>query len=127
MTTKHTPDTPWRTFKGVEDEPDRWTVVTDYGYHIATIENGAPGDCCDTEEANARRIAAAPDLLAALENLLPIAAKLIDESYDMGHTDYPSGNISEVIRAQAAIGRVYGQNDAVMPCEASASTPCSPS
>jgi hypothetical protein len=66
MIAKHTGDTPWRTFKGSDDEPERWTVVSDYGYLIATIENGAPGDSLDTEEANASLIAAAPDLLEAV-------------------------------------------------------------
>jgi hypothetical protein len=38
----------------------------DVGYLVATIENGAPGDFCDTEYANARLIAAAPELFEAL-------------------------------------------------------------
>lgn len=38
-------------------------------YFIALIHNGAPGDTLETEAANARLIAAAPDLLAALESL----------------------------------------------------------
>lgn len=37
---------------------------------IASIDNGAPGDTLDTEAANARLIAAAPTLLAAVEEAL---------------------------------------------------------
>jgi len=56
-------------FKGHEDEADRWIVTTagEKHWHIATIENGAPGDILDTEEANARLIAAAPAMLQALK------------------------------------------------------------
>lgn len=63
---QHTPG-PWVASKGVDDEPDRWCVLTDGGhqYFIAEIHNGAPGDTLETEGANARLMAAAPDLLAA--------------------------------------------------------------
>lgn len=63
----HTPG-PWAALKGTEDESERWGVYQDTGpakWHLATIENGAPGDTLKTEESNARLIAAAPDLLAA--------------------------------------------------------------
>lgn len=53
-----------------------------------------------------------PDLLEALKNLLPIATKLIDEAYDRGEMDYPSGNISEVIHAQATIAKATGKEPA---------------
>lgn len=78
MTTKekvtHTPG-PWKAlnFDPYPDdavEPHRWCVVADgklHEYVIATVENGQPGDCCETEGATARLIAAAPDLLAALK------------------------------------------------------------
>lgn len=36
-------------------------------WNLAAINNGAPGDTLDTEEANACLIAAAPELLAACE------------------------------------------------------------
>lgn len=67
---KYTPG-PLRPHKGAGDgddyEPDRWCVVVDgpKPYLVATIENGAPGDCLDTEAGNARLFAAAPDLLVA--------------------------------------------------------------
>lgn len=62
---KHTPG-PFRTHQGDEDGPDRWCVVVDgpKPWLVATIENGAPGDTLETEGANARLFAAAPDLFA---------------------------------------------------------------
>lgn len=70
---KHTPG-PWVPEQGIEDEEDRWGVffAGPKPWHIATIQNGAPGDTLDTEEANARLIAAAPDLLAESKVLLSI-------------------------------------------------------
>lgn len=53
---------------GEDSDPNRWAVCAgDPGleFFVATIENGAPGDTLETEEANARLIASAPDLLAA--------------------------------------------------------------
>jgi hypothetical protein len=69
MASEHTPG-PWLAIKGIEDGDELRCGVSamrgDMGYMVATIENGAPGDFCDTEFANARLIAAAPDLLEAL-------------------------------------------------------------
>lgn len=60
---------PWKAIKGsVPSDDMRCAVVAIRGkmsYLVATIENGAPGDFCDTEYANALLIAAAPELLAA--------------------------------------------------------------
>ena len=71
--TKHTPG-PWMARKGAEDEPERWIVVADNGtrpYHIATIENGQPGDTCETEGHTARLIAAAPEMKAVIIDCIP--------------------------------------------------------
>lgn len=65
---KHSPG-PWKADKGHEDESERWTVIADNGtqpYLIAVIENGQPGDTMETEEATARLIAAAPEMLSML-------------------------------------------------------------
>ena len=67
-TTKPTPG-PWKAVRAdlFGDDPDRWSVCTCANdYFVASIENGAPGDTLDTESANARLIAAAPELLAEL-------------------------------------------------------------
>lgn len=66
----HTPTPgPWTTMQGHDGDPTRWIVVqaAEPNYIIAVIENGAPGDFLDTEEANAKLFTAAPDMLEALE------------------------------------------------------------
>lgn len=72
-TPTHTPG-PWKALRGVDDDETRWVVVADgpREYLIATIENGQPGDCLETEGATASLFAAAPDLLAALKNILSV-------------------------------------------------------
>ena len=93
---EHTPG-PWKAAKGHDGEPDRWCVVAarKKQYLIAVIENGQPGDCCETEGATARLIAAAPELLEALKAVVAIADRKTDE-FD---------------RAHAAIQKASGQND----------------
>lgn len=78
---KHTPG-PFVASKGVEDEPERWQVCVDGPsmWIVATIENGAPGDTLETEGANARLFAAAPDLLAACKGLLTFAVPFDPEA-----------------------------------------------
>lgn len=70
----HTPG-PWKAenadLHGDEDDT-RWSVLTagqDRDYFVATIENGAPGDTLDTEAANARLIAKAPELLEFIQEV----------------------------------------------------------
>lgn len=67
---QHTPG-PWRWDRGLDDDETRCFVTQAVSgqahYVIAEIQNGAPGDCLETEVANARLVAAAPDLLAALK------------------------------------------------------------
>ncbi|MEP3477988.1 MAG: hypothetical protein ABJZ55_01960 [Fuerstiella sp.] len=59
---------------GGDDDPDcdRWAVVAVRGereYFVAAIENGAPGDTIETEGANARLIAALPEMLELLREV----------------------------------------------------------
>jgi hypothetical protein len=72
----HTPG-PWESDRGVDDDETRCFVTQAIPgrpkFLIAEIQNGAPGDCLETEVANARLIAAAPDLLAALQNFVECA------------------------------------------------------
>lgn len=67
LAAKATPE-PWGAIKGIEEgDETRCGVVATRGklsYLIATIENGAPGDWCDTEFVNA-------ELIALLRNNLP--------------------------------------------------------
>lgn len=54
------------------DDPNRWSVLTsglDRDYFVATVENGAPGDSLATEEANARLMASAPEMLEVLREV----------------------------------------------------------
>lgn len=81
---QHTPGTWIAVNADINDsDPNRWSVCVDgeAQYFIATIENGAPGDTLGTEEANARLIAAAPDLLEACK----VALANMPQSYAM-HT-----------------------------------------
>lgn len=59
---------PWKPIRGVDEDETRWIVVSASGgneWHIATIENGQPGDSLETETATGHLIAAAPDLYEA--------------------------------------------------------------
>lgn len=52
-----------------DPDPLRWSVlakVAGVPFVLATVENGAPGDTCDTERRNALLFAASKDLLAVL-------------------------------------------------------------
>lgn len=69
----HTPG-PWTADHGdcMEQDSERWSVFAERDgkqYFVATIENGAPGDTLDTEEANAKLMAAAPDMLEVLREV----------------------------------------------------------
>ena len=98
MSTEHTPG-PWVASQGTETEPERWTVVAENGppWWIAVVENGQPGDSLETEAATARLIAAAPELLEALIELVSMTEGLV--SMDTG--DLP--------QARAAIAKATGK------------------
>jgi len=104
--TQHTPG-PWAI------EPDalgEYSIVTDNGGTIADIYGRNP--------ANARLIAAAPDLLAALERLVTLMHIVGDEPFRNGVTD-STGSIDEGVviasdwlhDARAAIAEATGQAD----------------
>ena len=97
---KHTPG-PWTASMGTEDDNERWCVLNEAGYLLATVENGAPGDTLETEEANARLIAAAPGLLAACK-------AVVDRSGGrLYNTDQVTGSIFADLLS-AAIARAEG-------------------
>ncbi len=61
---------PYKATQGTEDDMDRWSVVADNGtspWVLAIIENGQPGDCCETEGCTAHLFAASWDMREALE------------------------------------------------------------
>lgn len=99
---EHTP-APWKASQGHEDDPQRWCVVADKEkqWLIAVIENGQPGDFCETEGATARLIAAAPELLEACK-----AAR--HELYQSVTT--PEELVALRDKLCTAIAKAYGQN-----------------
>lgn len=67
MKTEHTPG-PW----AYAGNGNITTQAAHYGFTVASVDTFTGRSCCPDEErrANARLIAAAPDMLAALEGLL---------------------------------------------------------
>lgn len=88
-----------------EDE-NRWSVVTtgyeEKEYFIAIIENGAPGDCLETEKINAKLIAAAPEMFEVLHEIVASGAP------------YPDSDLESLLktiktRAASAIEKATGK------------------
>ena len=104
METRHTPG-PWRIGDG---------GATVFGPRTnapspRTIANVGRGPLCTNEtKANARLIAAAPELLAALDRVLPWLGKLIS---DGGHLQSvcPNDAIGALQQAEAALARAKGE------------------
>ena len=65
MTTKYTPG-PWN-FQPCDEYVNCFDVLCEEDYYVATTHDGVRGD--KNAGANARLIAAAPDLLEALQNI----------------------------------------------------------
>lgn len=112
MTAQHTPG-PWEAHQGVDDDhPTVWDVTSrhnhrDYGetpkgwfvatVHEVTDEAGA--------EADARLIAAAPELLEALEAAIPHMSAPLD-------SDDQSASALAYRRARTAISKARATNEA---------------
>lgn len=82
MTTQHTPG-PW----SVSPTKHRTIIASAQGFHVAAMDDVSPAD--------AALIAAAPDLLAALQEMLKYAEGFEDADH--------------VIDARAAIARATGE------------------
>ena len=109
----HSPG-PWKASKGHDGEPDRWCVVAAKGaeYYIAVIENGQPGDCCETEGATARLIAAAPDMLDALRDADAALEHMGEVLNDMDAvTEEDQKYFPAFGKVRAAIAKALGQNN----------------
>ena len=110
----HTPG-PWKACKGHDGEPDRWCVVADgeKAYYIAVIENGQPGDCCDTEGATARLIAAAPDMLVALQAAQSAMDHMgeVLNGMDAVDDEEDGKHFPAFAKVRAALAKAIGQND----------------
>lgn len=93
----------WKVCKGLSEADDLRCGVTvlrgKREYLVATIENGAPGDFCETEHANACLIAAAPQLFEAL--------KWFIDDIDGTHTVMLEFD-ANVERARAALAKARG-------------------
>lgn len=102
MSAKHTPG-PWWVDEPLEDggtEP----IVANAQWVICEVADGIDED--GAMEANARLIAAAPDLLAALENLTPILEAA--ESNASGNPEWKWVS-SRINTARAAIAKAEGR------------------
>lgn len=109
--TEHTPGE-WVASKGTEDEDERWLVVTEgrLGFHIAEIQNGAPGDTLQTEAANARLIAAAPEMLTALRKAEQFIVNGIEWGYiRMPDADTPDSALDTLPAIRAAIKKATSE------------------
>lgn len=99
MKAAHTPG-PWNAVNN--DAGTALEIWDDDGQMIANVQ---PQDPPAVEHANARLIAAAPDLLAALRDIL---ATSVARS-DLG-TIAPAPRLDTVVRARAAIAKAEGRS-----------------
>ena len=77
-------------------------------FFVAQIDNGAPDDTLKTEEANARIMAAAKNLLAACEKMLARHKQAL--SIRKGLVGYAGGKLAEEIaEAEAALAKAKGE------------------
>jgi hypothetical protein len=90
MNTQHTPG-PWEVRKG---EP--WVIAKAYGDMKSVVHLNLPVDQSESQKADARLIAAAPDLLEALQYMANVCPA-IDSTGDDAH-----------IKARAAIAKATG-------------------
>ena len=102
MNTQHTPG-PWEVKIGTEDDDwaHQWPTIEAKNYVVVGTE-GIYQDF-DTDMANARLIAAAPDLLEALQDLF---------EDDMEHVlmgDGKDDQIEAISKAKAAIAKATGE------------------
>lgn len=112
MSNQHTPG-PWKPLNGAEEGDDlRCAVTASRGkddYLVATIENGAPGDFCDTEYANACLMAASPDLLTVAQNMLPRNVCLTNSNIPDSTVVPLEATMGELRAVAAAIAKATGQ------------------
>ncbi|HET7624396.1 MAG TPA: hypothetical protein VFM25_03955 [Verrucomicrobiae bacterium] len=93
--------------------PGPWTIRTDYPYHNIVSNDGRLiaetmlGSQTDEDKANARLIAAAPDLLASCKALVAAFWGAFPEKLRLGcRKDYPD---HPVCRAESAILKAEGK------------------
>jgi len=99
MTDQHTPG-PWAVYRGVQYQGE-FTIFK--GATDIAITRFADGDC----NANARLIAAAPELLEVLEDVLPWLQKAEAEGV-FANCAAPQGGLRAINPARAAIAKATG-------------------
>lgn len=102
---KHTPG-PWKVFNGTDVFPDdgdkeATRYIADCDMASAAFISG------EEARANARLIAAAPDLLETLKGMVGMYVELV-ESGDAGFWD--AEKVTEVIAARSAIAKAEGRS-----------------
>jgi hypothetical protein len=105
-TQKHTPG-PWAVETNLNEYGSPLNVNKDAATTIASCDGDSGVGDSKEAEANARLIAAAPDLLAALRRAVPWLGKLIA---DNGHADSaaPNDAIGALRQAEDAIAKAEG-------------------
>ena len=105
MTTKHTPG-PWYVGSGTYEGRNIYSVASvtdDDGFTYQPIVASAEDDGIDCWDANARLIAAAPDLLEALRGMFAMWRSVCRaQCWEPEH-------LAESVRAQAAIAKATGE------------------
>jgi len=104
---KHTPG-PWNTDEKDHDDPyqDIRVVGSRRNICLVWMDDAPVKDYNDEQQANARLIAAAPDLLEALKSILPFIPKT--SFIDGGAAKY-SENVIAADKVRAAITKATGQ------------------
>jgi hypothetical protein len=98
MSTQHTPG-PWTISRDTGSKGERYIWMDgDYfgGHAIATVHDKVP----ESAEANARLLAAAPDLLAALQAILETLDNMTTSQFQHG-ADKPARDLARAAIAKA--------------------------
>ncbi len=109
MKTKHTPGR-WEWKEGNEIEAEGVVLAQVLGADFAEQDPPTTDEVVLECNANARLIAAAPDLLAALESVLPDAEREVRRlNEQMVGSLYPAINEARLDRARAALAKARGE------------------
>jgi len=112
MNTKHTPG-PWKTRKGFDsDTIEVFAPNPKIGRPFQPTELAVVQADSREGKANASLIAAAPELLEAVQSLLPIAVHYLNADHDADNNNPPAGNFDEIMNAMCAIAKATGKEPA---------------
>lgn len=113
MSTKHTKG-PWvwsDKFKTFDNERNTWSLLGEGGYGILSCDGDANSPQClgASGEANARLIAAAPELLEALKLVTDVYAAMRETLSSKYPADGWSAETMTIDAARAAIAKATGE------------------